>query len=233
MALILISVLPVVLIVYYIIKRDKYEPEPFKLIAKSFLYGMIAVAPIIIVELILQKMGGRNSNNLSAAFYNGFIVAALTEELFKYFAVMLAVWKNPEFNEKFDGIVYAVAVSLGFALVENIMYVFQNGFGVGVTRMFTAIPGHATFGIIMGYFLGLAKFSKNPGILKFLAILFPILAHGFYDFLLMSNEQLLVTIFFPFIIFLFFVSFKLMKTHSDNSRFKNGNNNNAGDVMIN
>lgn len=226
MSLFFISIFPVLLIIYYIYKRDKYEPEPFRLILKAFVFGMIAVLPIILVELALQAIGGNIYNDLTAAFYNGFIVAALTEETFKFIAVMLAVWKNPEFDEKFDGIVYAVAVSLGFAMVENISYVFQNGFGVGITRMFTAIPGHTTFGILMGYFLGLAKFSKRyVGILKFLALFFAIVAHGTYDFLLMSNESLLLIVFYPFIILLIFLGFRLMKSHSDNSRFKDNSAN--------
>lgn len=95
--------------------------------------------------------------------------------------------KNNEFNEPFDGIVYAVMVSMGFAALENILYTFQYGFGVGVTRVFTAVPAHATFGIIMGYFMGKAKFSNNRIKFNLLGLLFAILFHGSYDFFLFIN----------------------------------------------
>ena len=95
--------------------------------------------------------------------------------------------KNNEFNEPFDGIVYAVMVSMGFAALENILYTFQYGFGVGVTRAFTAVPAHATFGIIMGYFMGKAKFSNNRIKLNLLGLLFATLFHGSYDFFLFIN----------------------------------------------
>ena len=96
--------------------------------------------------------------------------------------------KNNEFNEPFDGIVYAVMVSMGFAALENILYTFQYGFGVGVTRAFTAVPAHATFVIIiMGYFMGKAKFSNNRIKFNLLGLLFAILFHGSYDFFLFIN----------------------------------------------
>ena len=95
--------------------------------------------------------------------------------------------RNNEFNEPFDGIVYAVMVSMGFAALENILYTFQYGYGVGVTRAFTAVPAHATFGIIMGYFMGKAKFSKNRIKLNLLGLLLATLFHGSYDFFLFIN----------------------------------------------
>lgn len=95
--------------------------------------------------------------------------------------------KNNEFNEPFDGIVYAVMVSMGFAALENILYTFQYGFGVGVTRVFTAVPAHATFGIIMAYFMGKAKFSNNRIKFNLLRLLFATLFHGSYDFFLFIN----------------------------------------------
>ena len=95
--------------------------------------------------------------------------------------------KNNEFNEPFDGIVYAVMVSMGFAALENILYTFQYGFGVGVTRAFTAVPAHATFVIIMGYFMGKAKFSNNRIKFNLLGLLFATLFHGSYDFFLFIN----------------------------------------------
>ena len=98
---------------------------------------------------------------LSYAAYTAFIVAALTEEGMKFLAFYFFFWKNRNFNERFDGIVYAVYISLGFAGIENILYVFTGGYSVGVIRALTAVPAHALFGIVMGYYFGMAKF--NPG----------------------------------------------------------------------
>ncbi|MGQ1910550.1 PrsW family glutamic-type intramembrane protease [Marinifilum sp. RC60d5] len=101
------------------------------------------------------------SEKIAYVFCDAFLMAALGEETFKLLPVYILVCKNPNFNEQFDGIVYAVFVSLGFALAENIMYVFLNEINAGIAKVFAAIPAHAMFGIMMGYYLGLAKFSKK------------------------------------------------------------------------
>jgi len=126
---------------------------------------------------------------------------------------------------KFFGIVLLLP-SLGFALVENVLYVFGNGFSVGVMRAFTAVPAHAIFGITMGFFFGLAKFSKDKKSPLLLAsLLVPIAIHGFYDFILMSENNLLLLLFIPYLIGMFVMAVKLMKQHSENSKFnpKNAN----------
>jgi len=128
---------------------------------------------------------------------------------------------HKEFDEKYDGIVYAVFVSLGFALVENIMYVFQYGHEVAYSRAITAVPVHAILGITMGYYFSLAKFFKKRRTVNFLtALLMPILLHGIYDFILMSQHQMYLLIFIPFLYYLWRSGFKKMKELSDNSRYK-------------
>jgi RsiW-degrading membrane proteinase PrsW (M82 family) len=108
---------------------------------------------------------------------------ALVEEFSKFLFVRFILFKNQNFNEPFDGIVYAVMVSMGFATLENVMYVYQYGFMTGVLRMFTAVPAHAVFGIMMGYFLGRAKFTVEQQIIySLLALLVPTLFHGAYDY---------------------------------------------------
>ena len=162
--LLIISLAPVLAIIAFVYFKDKYEKEPFKTLLWAFFIGMIIVIPVVIIEQLLgdyftQKYG-IGDGNLSSAAYNAFIVAAFTEEGFKLLAFMIFIWRNKNFNEKFDGIVYAAIISLGFAAVENVLYVFGNGVGTGILRAFTAVPGHAIFGITMGFFLGLAKFDS-------------------------------------------------------------------------
>jgi protease PrsW len=227
MALLLfLSLAPVLIILFYIYYRDKYEKEPIGLLIKSLLLGAASVIPVIIIEILLdnywQDKFSSNVHQLGNAAYSAFIVAALTEELFKFGVFFLYVWRKKDFNERFDGIVYAVFISLGFAMVENILYVFQHGLPVAILRAFTAVPGHALFGIAMGYYLGLAKFipEKRTKYI-WLGLGMPILLHGIYDFMLMSQNGWFLLLFIPFIIFMWILNFKFMKRHSLNSIFKN------------
>jgi len=220
MNLLVVALAPVLIILIYVYVRDKYEKEPIGLLVKALLAGALAVIPIMFVEGILSVYGGRFTGYTSVA-YTAFVVAAFTEELFKFIALYLVIWKNKEFNEKFDGIVYAVFVSLGFAAVENVMYVFQYGHGTGISRALTAVPGHALFGVAMGYYFGLARLSPENKSKNFLlALLVPIGLHGLYDFILMTEHQYLLIAFIPFLYYLWKSGFKKMKEHSDNSRFR-------------
>jgi RsiW-degrading membrane proteinase PrsW (M82 family) len=119
-----------------------------------------------------------------------FFGAAIPEEVAKFFILWMVLRKNPYFDEKMDGIVYAVCVSLGFAAVENIMYLFSNidtFLAVGVSRAIFSVPGHFCFGILMGYYYSLAKFyPHSPKRNKALILVAPILVHGIYDSILFS-----------------------------------------------
>jgi RsiW-degrading membrane proteinase PrsW (M82 family) len=133
---------------------------------------------------------------------------------------MLLVYRSRHFNEKFDGIVYAVFVSLGFAAVENILYVFQEGVTTGFLRAVTAVPAHAIFGIVMGYYLGFAKLEpENRGKNIWNAFMWPFLLHGFYDYVLMSEYKFLLLLFLPLLFYMYRTGFRRMKSHSDSSRF--------------
>ncbi|TLX70512.1 PrsW family intramembrane metalloprotease [Labilibacter sediminis] len=222
MNLLLIAVAPVAIILVYIYYRDKYEKEPVSLLIKGLIGGMIIVIPVIFAEQwVSDILPSLFSSKTGMAFGNAFLVAALWEEAFKLLAVYILIWKNPNFNERFDGIVYAVFVSLGFALVENIMYVFSNGMSVGVGRAFTAVPAHAMFGIMMGYYLGLAKFIKPKRTLfLILAFFAPFVLHGIYDFILMVGINWVLLLFFPFLIYMMYRTQVRMKEHEENSVFK-------------
>lgn len=217
MNLIILSLAPVFIIAGYIYFRDKYEKEPIRLLLFALLSGALAVIPIIFVEGFL----GRFSivfDGLMKAAWNAFVVAAFSEELFKYIALYVLIWKSPEFNEKFDGIVYAVFVSLGFAAVENILYVTGNGVGTGIVRAMTAVPAHAIFGVTMGFYFGLAKFyEKNRSDLMAKALFYPILLHGIYDFILFTGIAWLSVIFVAFIIYMYYSGLKRLKYLSSQS----------------
>jgi RsiW-degrading membrane proteinase PrsW (M82 family) len=220
MKLLIIALAPVFIIAVYVYYRDKYEREPLGMLLKALLLGVLIPLPVIVLERFLSGIKP-DFPGAWPAFYDAFIVAAFSEELFKLLALYLLVWKSSHFNEKFDGIVYAVFISLGFAGVENILYVFQHGEMTGYTRALVSVPGHALFGVTMGFYFGLAKFYPNRRrefLLK--SFLYPLVLHGIFDFILMLGNYRLMILFVPFVIFLYFDGLRKMKNLSDRSIFR-------------
>jgi protease PrsW len=201
-----IAIIPVIAILLFIYFRDKFEKEPLGLLILTVLAGALAAVPVIILNGYLEKFSLFLLAKRGSAFFDAFYSAALIEEFCKWSFFMLLIWWNKNFNERFDGIVYAAFVSLGFAGLENLMYVSTHGSGVGILRAFTAVPAHAIFGVFMGYYLGLAKFANSGKRAYFLimSLLIPILIHGLYNYILMHGSPVLLIAFFPFLIFYFY-----------------------------
>jgi len=223
MSSIFIALAPVLIILFYVYFRDKYEKEPIGLLIKALVAGAIITIPVYFIEVGLSAFGEARLDPNSHIIWSAFVVASGTEEIFKFLALYILIWAKRDFNERFDGIVYAVFVSLGFAGIENLLYVIQGGVEVGWLRTITAVPAHAFFGITMGYYFGLARFANDgmKGAYMARAIAWPIILHGFYDYCLMSEIPILLLAFIPFIIYLWIQGFKKMKELSDNSRFRN------------
>ena len=220
MALILLALAPVFIVMVYVYYRDTYEKEPVILILKGMLLGVIIIFPVGLIENYLSSFS-KGLSAFSKGAFDGFVVAGATEELFKLLMVIILFWRNPNFNEKFDGIVYAVSVALGFAAIENIIYVLSiQSASIGWMRAFTAVPGHAIFGTVMGFYLGLARFSENGKMkLILLAFAIPWLMHGFYDFIILSGHQLLLLLFIPFLVFMYRDGLKRMRILNNASFF--------------
>jgi len=220
MKLLILALAPVFIIAFYVYYRDKYEREPIRLLLKSLGLGCLIVVPVVFAERLISAQMPELSHS-GEAFYNAFLVAGFTEELFKYLAFIFLIWRNKNFNEKFDGIVYAVFISLGFAGIENILYVFQHGEQTGYIRMVISVPAHALFGVTMGYYFGLAKFyKKSRGIHLTRSLLYPIVLHGIFDFILMLGNYKLLLIFIPYVFFLYIDGFRRMKDLSRRSIFR-------------
>jgi RsiW-degrading membrane proteinase PrsW (M82 family) len=218
--LMFISLAPILIIAFYIYNRDKYEKEPLTFLLKALLAGVLIVLPVVLIERILSILS-EGLEGLSYAAYTAFIVAALTEEGMKFLAFYFFFWSSKHFNERFDGIVYAVYIALGFAGIENILYVFTGGYSVGVIRALTAVPAHALFGIVMGYYFGMAKFSQGRTTFYLvIAFFIPYVFHGLYNFLLMGNSPVLIIIFIPVFIYFWITGFKKMSIASDASSFR-------------
>jgi RsiW-degrading membrane proteinase PrsW (M82 family) len=214
------SVKVVILCTYF---KDKYKKESIKIIARSFFLGTTVsiILTFTIGYIASSLLPITTAKSISQQFIKAFFTVALVEEVSKYVIVRFYAQKKNEFNEPFDGIVYAVMVSMGFAALENILYTYQYGFGVGVTRAFTAVPAHATFGVIMGYFMGKAKFSNNSIKLNLLGLLFATLFHGSYDFFLFINfiPGIYIGAFVSLLIGIIF-SKKAISRHQNSSNFK-------------
>lgn len=208
-----LAIAPVIVILTYIYYRDKYNKEPFWLLFFLFVAGMFSVLPVLGVGY-LSDYFIRYFRGLYRVAYTAFVQAAFIEEFWKLFFTFVIAWWAKAFDERFDGIVYAVTVSMGFAVVENIMYVTGYGFTTGLLRMITAVPAHAIFGISMGYYLGKAKFDKPKAIYLILAFIVPWLMHGIYDFLIMAGVPWMVIAFIAFLIIMYIYGFLRLKNLS-------------------
>ncbi len=219
MSLLYLAIGPSVVIMFYIYMRDKYDKEPKKFLFFLFFLGCISVIPAVILELAASAFGIDGVGTLAGKFIYAFFVVALIEEGLKYIILRLSAWKKCKyFNQKYDSIVYAVFISLGFATVENVLYVLQSGFSAGVLRAVTAVPGHAIFAVAMGYFMGMARFlpkGKERTKYSWLSILVPISLHGIYDFILFSEVTIIMILFIPFVIVLYVFAFKRIKRLAD------------------
>ena len=148
------------------------------------------VIPAALAELLLINILGRISGGLINILIVSFLIIAPIEEFLKFIAVRKWIYRSLEFDEIMDGIVYTVAASLGFAALENIFYVLPLGLHTGIARAFLAVPGHACFGALMGYYIGKAKFNPAKETrLMAKGIIYAILSHGIYDFLLLTRSS--------------------------------------------
>lgn len=186
MGLLALAIAPGFAICLFIYFKDKYNREPLAMLILSFFLGILSILPAIVIQLALTKPVERimGQGILYTAVFS-YLIVALSEEGSKYLALRYGPYRRRAFDDPFDGIVYAVIVSMGFATLENIMYVTNHGIGTGILRMFLSVPAHATFGVLMGYHLGLAKFiPAQKKKYMFLAIFWPVLFHGTFDFFL-------------------------------------------------
>ena len=228
------AILPAALLLLLVYKRDKNGKEPKNLLWRLIFAGGIIIIPIYICEVIGQiivEFGNAIVTNQAelgfvANMFVYFGVVALAEEGFKMIALATQTWKNPNFNFKYDGIVYAVFVGMGFAIFENIKYVLEYGMVTGILRALTAIPGHCAFAIIMGTFYGSSKYfqsikNKKMQVLCMLyAIIIPIVGHGLYDFALtISNNVLSVVVSIFYMIILDIFSLVLLLYQSKHDQF--------------
>ena len=225
-ALFAIAVVPGLAISYWIYHQDKYEKEPYFILLACFFWGFISTIPAVLGQMYFRDT--EDPHSLLTTFLFSFFVIALTEELSKFFFLRLYAYPKDAFNEPMDGIVYAVMVGMGFATLENILYTFgeNGGIATAIGRAFTAVPAHGAFAVMMGAYVGLAKFipeKRDQYMLTSIAL--PVFFHGLYDFFLLQKSYegmaILSIISLSFAITL---SRKLIHINQEISPFKNNQN---------
>jgi len=223
-----VAVVPAIVLIVYIIIRDKYEREPIRKILLAFFVGMLAVPlDLLLIGIFdLDYLPLMFDSEVAVQIATAFFSAAIPEEISKFIILFLLIWWSKDFNERMDGIVYAVCVSMGFATVENIMYVFDDP-SCAWGRALFAVPSHFLDAVLMGFFLSLAKFTVKHKFRNWMmTLLAPILAHGIYDAILMVSDvasegwSLLLTIaFYIFIFVLWRICLNKISQHVETSPF--------------
>ena len=224
-----VAVVPAIVLIVYIMIRDKYEREPIRKILFTFFAGMLAIPlDLLIIGIFgLDELPYLFDGDILQQIGTAFFSAAIPEEISKFIILFLLVWWSKDFNERMDGIVYAVCVSMGFATVENVMYVFEDP-SCAWGRALFAVPGHFLFAVLMGFFLSLAKFTVKHKFRNWtMTLLAPILAHGIYDAILMVSDVasegwslLLTIVFYVFIFLLWRLGLKKISQHVESSPFR-------------
>jgi RsiW-degrading membrane proteinase PrsW (M82 family) len=224
--LLALALAPGLAIAIYIYWRDKYEKEPIGLLVACFILGGLTCIPAALAEHFSMKFLSIDLDSphtdLFTAFYAAFFLVGFSEEFVKYLVLTKYAFRKPAFNEPFDGIVYSVIIGLGFATLENIFYVIEGGLSTGIARMFTAVPMHAVFGVLMGYYVGMAKFQGTSLQLtsKLKGLGFAVIFHGAYDFFLFQDVipwmKLLIV---PMIVCSILISRKAMRVNLAASPF--------------
>ncbi len=219
MFLILAAVLPAAFLMLKVYQSDRLEREPPRLLIGLVLLGMVSTALAGTAEQlgnrILASFLTEGGIVYNALFY--FLVVGPAEEGFKYAVLRWRTWRHPAFDCQYDGVVYAVFVSLGFALWENIGYVLMYGIETALARALTAVPGHACFGVFMGVWYGIAKRYELYGMAdrsrraRWLCVVIPALLHGCYDFIASLESEIFVLVFLLFVIGMFIAALRIVR----------------------
>ncbi|QFF98685.1 protease PrsW [Psychrobacillus glaciei] len=203
------------LLSYFYLRRD-IEEEPSKLLLHTFIYGAILTFPILFIQHVIQE-----EKVISSIFVHQALVTSALEEFFKWLILIIAIYKHVEFDDPYDGILYGASVSLGFATIENILYLLNFGMDQAFLRALLPVSSHALFGVVMGYYLGRAKFSDDK-IAKyeiFYAFLASFTLHCVYNsILIIKGIDLLLIV--PFMLFLWLFGLSRVKKAHIFSRIK-------------
>ncbi|PYZ95320.1 PrsW family intramembrane metalloprotease [Salipaludibacillus keqinensis] len=206
LSIITVAFAPAIALLIFFYLKDEFEQEPIIMVVRCFLFGALLVFPVMFVQFAIQEEAG-----VVSSYFISFIQVSLTEEFMKWFIVLITVFYHVHFNQRYDGIVYATAVALGFASVENVLYIFVNGLDTAFFRAVFPVTSHALFGVVMGYYFGRAKFNRTHRYhYLFLALFIPYLLHSLYNLILLTFNQWIYVL-IPFMIFLWMLALRKVK----------------------
>lgn len=218
----LLAILPGLIICYYIYQLDKYEKESKIELIICFVLGMLSTVPVYFLERWAHGVESSFTSHTAVILFSSFFIVGFGEEFSKFIGLLIYPFHRPFFNEPFDGIIYSVMISMGFATLENVLYANQYGFETTLLRAFTAVPAHAAFGVILGYYLGLARFNaEKRTLLLFKGLGIAVLVHGLYDFFILQQyiEWLMLLAVIVLWLALWYAN-RLIKLHQRNSPFR-------------
>ncbi|NIK77557.1 RsiW-degrading membrane proteinase PrsW (M82 family) [Paenibacillus castaneae] len=212
------AIAPGIALLTYLYLRDRYDAEPIYMVARMFVLGILVVVPIMVIQRGLEISLGDHSVLFA------YVESAGVEEFLKWFILYHVIYNHTEFDEPYDGIVYASSISLGFATLENVLYAIYSPatFGTMLMRALLPVSGHALFGIMMGYYLGKAKFAPKKQSFYFLAIslALPVLLHGTYDWIMITVRTNWMWFIIPFMIVLWIWGLRKMNHANSRSPFR-------------
>lgn len=206
LAIISAGIAPVFALMSFFYLKDRFS-EPISLIVKTFISGAALVFPIMFIQYAFHAENFSDSN-----FIQSFLLIGFFEEFFKWFIFIYVIYHHTEFDAHYDGILYAVSISLGFATIENVLYLITNGIEYAFSRALFPVSSHALFGVIMGYYFGKAKVNKTYKKWNvIIAFVLPFLLHGSYNFILKTVSSDWLSLLIPFMIILWIVCLNRMK----------------------
>ncbi|UOQ42687.1 glutamic-type intramembrane protease PrsW [Halobacillus salinarum] len=207
MAILTAAIAPAIAIMTFIYLSKRIGLEPLPLIIRMFIIGAILVFPLMFIQYAFESEGYFQSH-----FMRSLVLAGLLEEFFKWFFLLFVAYRHANFDHPYDGIIYGVAISLGFATLENIIYLFANGIEIAILRAVFPVSSHALFGILMGYYIGKAKFSiHHKRIYLLYSFIIPFLLHSIYDYILSVNKQGWMFWITPFMVILWVIGVRKIK----------------------
>jgi protease PrsW len=186
---VIVAAAPSLFLLTFFYLKDRYEREPLLHLLMAFglgLYSMIAAQGMATTAESWISADWLAAGSEPARIFDAFVLSGFIEELAKWVVLVMAIYHWGEFDEPLDGVVYGVAVALGFATLENLLYVLRLGLGVAWQRALFAVPAHALFGATMGYYAGRAKFVRGRALWidRALCLAAPTVFHGLYDYAL-------------------------------------------------
>lgn len=191
----------------YFYLRNQMSTEPRKTLLQAFIYGALITFPIMFIQYVLKEEGV-----FSSPFVANVLFSSTIEEFFKWLVIFVVIYGHIEFDDPYDGILYGASISLGFATVENVLYLLSFGIDTAFLRALLPVSSHALYGVVMGYYFGKSKFAKNDKATEYLVLAFlaPLLLHFIYNAIL-SFEDYWVYLVAPFMLFLWWYALRKVK----------------------